>query len=374
MGMERMFDRKVTVGLLAFAAMAAGLVMPAPQAQADEKIDAARAAAIISVGLDEKEYEAWPANVIGPEKYDNNCASCHALEAEAWQQTTHFATFQTRHRTDEAEKILDAMGQRSMKRAGECLHCHYTSVVQRGRIRPTWGVSCESCHGAAKEWVNIHNKAGGNPGGATIKWGEGKNEPAAQREARIAAAQAKGMIHSAMIYDIAKNCFGCHTVPNEEIVNKGGHKSGSDFDLVAWSQGEVRHNFISSSNETNAPLSTERKRLYYVVGALVDYEVTLRNLSRVTQKGAAFHTSMVERANRVRAKVDKILAAVSLPEVKAAVDAAPNPVDASTTVAASVADNIGAATKKMAMSNDGSALAGVDSLIPTDVNGKPHKP
>lgn len=369
---KRMMSGGLLAGILGGTLLAAGLTL-SPAAHADEKVDAARAAITLSATLTPEEYEKRAEDVIGPEKFDNNCASCHALEAEAWQQTTHYATFQTRHRTDEAEKILKAMGQRSMKRAGECMHCHYTSVLQRGKATPTWGVSCESCHSPAKNWVNIHNKVGGVASGETLKWGKGKDEAPDARAKRIGAAEAAGMIHAGMIYDIARNCFSCHTVPNEEIVNKGGHKAGSDFDLVAWSQGQVRHNFVTSpgapDNATNEPVSTERRRLYYVVGALVDYETTLRNLSNVKEKGGAFHKAMVERANKVRDRLDAIAGKVDLGDLKAAIEAAPKPMTEDTAVSADLADKLGAASKKFSQMHDGSKLAGVDPLIPTEVKG-----
>ena len=58
------------------------------------------------------------------------------------------------------------------------------------------------------------------------------------------------------IYLIARQCYDCHTVPNERLVNVGGHLAGSqDFELVAWSQGMVRHNFLRTGGTTNAVLS-----------------------------------------------------------------------------------------------------------------------
>ncbi len=50
------------------------------------------------------------------------------------------------------------------------------------------------------------------------------------------------MIRLHAIYDLAKTCYGCHVVPQEDLVNKGGHRAGSAFELVSWSQGEVLHN------------------------------------------------------------------------------------------------------------------------------------
>ena len=74
------------------------------------------------------------------------------------------------------------------------------------------------------------------------------------------------------LYTIAENCFQCHTVPNQELVNTGLHPAGSAFDLVSWSQGEVRHNYQYSSDQKNRPATQERLRVMYVVGLLTDLD------------------------------------------------------------------------------------------------------
>ena len=132
------------------------------------------------------------AKIIGPEQTENNCATCHAAEAEAWQQTRHFATFNDRHSSERAQAILKAMGERSMKRSTECLTCHYTSLLKGSQVTPQWGVSCESCHGPGKDWNAVHNRPGGKSEADALPWGTGKREPAALRQARLAAGAAKG--------------------------------------------------------------------------------------------------------------------------------------------------------------------------------------
>ncbi len=314
------------------------------------------------------------ADFVGPDGGDNSCNNCHANEYEAWLQTTHYATFATRHRTEEAKAIQTNMDVRSMKRGDVCTNCHYTQVASdTGSARAVAGVSCESCHGAGKQWNDIHNRVGGS--GATMAWGDGKAESAADREKRLSAAAAKGMIHSAMVYDIARNCFGCHTVPNEKLVNVGQHKAGSDFDLAAWASGEVRHNYPSSSgapaSPTNREFSAEERRKLYVIGSLVDLEVSLRNLANVQEKGGAFHKAMVERVNRARAKVDAIQKAAPVAELGSALGKLPASVDESTAVTTAQADALGGAAKGLV--GKVGDLAALDSLIPTDSKGTAHK-
>ena len=153
--------------------------------------------------LTEDEEKAIAANIVGPTKNDDNCSSCHALETEAWQNTRHFATFKDRHRTDRAKEILANMGEKSMKRAADCRQCHYTSELKKDKLRASFGVTCESCHGAAKEWLPIHSKGGGDLAAPDLKWGTGKSQDPANRSKRLAAAEAKGMINSEMIYDLS---------------------------------------------------------------------------------------------------------------------------------------------------------------------------
>ena len=314
--------------------------------------------------------ENW-AKIMGPVKTDNSCDSCHALEAEAWLQTHHFATFKNRHKDKRAKEILGnlGLGKRMKKPAADnmCLQCHYTALIDRAKIRVKWGVSCESCHGPARDWVDIHQRVGGTADGTALKWGDGKNEPAADRAARLGAAAAAGMIHSEMIYEIAANCYGCHTVPNEELVNTGKHKAGSDFDLVAWSQGEIRHNFVSSggapAGPTNRPASKEQLRRLYVVGAMVDLEFSLRNLAGAQDAGGDYHAAMVVRVDNARAKLQEILAAVAIPELEAVMAAA----DAATP------DQVGAAARDFVRNYDGTTLAAIDSRIPTAYRGTAFK-
>lgn len=327
-------------------------------------------------GLDEEEYAE---KIVGPMETDNNCASCHVLEHEAWQQTRHFATFQDVHSKPAAKEILDKMGERSMKRSETCRQCHYTPQMQRGRLKPAWGVTCESCHGPAKEWVLQHNHPAFDAGTPAGKWGEmKKQETPEQRAARIAPAVEAGLIHSTMTYDIAANCFGCHTVPNEELVNKGGHPAGSKgFDLVAWSQGEVRHNFASSpgapGSPSNAPAPPEHRRKLFVLGALVDLEMSLRNLAAVEESGGTFHVAMLERATQARAQLVDITATVDLPDIKAALENVPADLNAQTEIDAAWSDALGKAGKAFAGSSDGSALGALDAKLPTEYKGTAHR-
>lgn len=330
-----------------------------------------------SARLDSNDAEkARAEKIVGPEINSMNCASCHALEDETWQRTHHFSTFVRRHRTERAQRILKNMGLLTMKRQDECRRCHYTSVLKSDRLMPTWGVSCESCHGPGKDWVSIHNHVNGDPNAPMLKWGDGKKETKAQRDARLSAAEAKGMITSRMIYDLARQCLECHTVPDERLVNRGKHRAGSDFEMVAWSQGEVRHNFVDSRGAPDRPsnrvLSPNERRRMYVVGVLADLEVSLRNLSEVKQHGGDYEDAMVERVNAARTNAQRIVAAAHVPEIEAVLKRLPKQIEASTAIPTGAPEEIADAGRKFAARYDGTTLAAIDPQIPREGVGTPY--
>jgi len=100
-----------------------------------------------------------PTKVIGPMR----CAACHENEVRVWLQTPHAKTLEELHRRPEANAIAAKMGIRSIKRGDVCLDCHYTSQSVGDKNQIIAGVSCESCHGAALDWVTLHNDYGGPP-------------------------------------------------------------------------------------------------------------------------------------------------------------------------------------------------------------------
>ena len=236
------------------------------------------------------------------------CGECHTREMEAWKRSTHFATWKTMHREPRAREIASALEIKGgIKRNDLCVNCHYTARVVDEKPKPVSGVSCESCHGAAADWINVHNDYGANKTKET--------ETPEHRAMRLKACDASGMLRPANVYLVARNCYSCHSVPNEKLVNVGGHPAGSDFELVSWSQGEVRHNYFQNSDQGNREASVERKRVLYVVGALTDLEYALRGMSKITERGA-YRDAMIKRKNRAVKRIDEILSRVSLPEIQ----------------------------------------------------------
>ena len=293
------------------------------------------------------------AKIVGP----NACAECHKQEVEAWKGTHHFRTFREMPRDTEANEIAEKMGLRRIKSESLCLNCHFTVQQKNNKEEPISGVSCESCHGAGQDWIKVHSGFSGK---------KEQTETKAEEEARWKLADSKGMIRPRSLYRLAKNCYGCHVVPQEDLVNKGGHRAGSDFELVSWSQGEVLHNTWYSKGKDNVPASAARKRMLYLVGLGVELETALRAVGKATvRKPYAFE--MAARADRARKQLAAAAkAAPNVPEIAKMVEFAYsaglklNNERFLTAAADGVSTLLASITEKY----DGSTMVGLDGLIP----------
>lgn len=294
-----------------------------------------------------------PATVVGP----NACAECHKQEVEAWKGTSHFKTFREMPRNTKASAIAKKMGVRRIRSESLCLNCHYTVQRKGANEEPIAGISCESCHSGGRDWIKVHSGYSGK----TIK-----TETKAEAAERWKLAASKGMIRPSSLYQLAKNCFGCHVVPQEGLVNKGGHQAGSAFELVSWSQGEVRHNTWTSKGKENVPANAERKRMLYLVGLGVELETALRAVGKATaRKTYAF--AMAKRADVARKQLALAAKAVpSVPEIATIVEFSHsaglklNNERLLTTAADGISKLLTSITEKY----DGSTMAGLDNLIP----------
>jgi hypothetical protein len=299
-------------------------------------------------------YRADPTKILGAE----NCAECHAPMVEAWKLTHHYDTFNSMHRRPEAKEIAQKLGMRRIKDESLCVKCHYTSQQKDDKVVAISGISCESCHSAGTDWNKVHNN---------------KDDPD-----RLTKAEKLGMLRPSNYYHVAANCFSCHTVPEEKLVNVAGHKAGSDFELVSWLSGEVRHNLQKSAGKTNDEDSAARKRMLYIVGRSLDLEYGLRGLANATVDGI-YSKAMIDRVNAAKTNLETILkAAPAVVEVKAMIDLVtaaelkPNNSAALTKMAGTVGEN----AAKLAAGRDGSDLAAVDALVPTPdkYKGTPYHP
>ncbi|NNM34997.1 MAG: hypothetical protein HKO53_18105 [Gemmatimonadetes bacterium] len=237
------------------------------------------------------------------------CGECHVDEFAVWEETPHATGFNTLHRSEGAADILERMDLQVAKRQESlCMRCHYTVDTS---LRAIAGVSCESCHGAARDWIEVHNDLGS---GVTTP----DQESPEHRGQRIQASIDGGMLRpSGDLYSVAANCFECHTVPIEDLVNTGRHSTGSSrFELVEWAD-RIRHNYVEAQwtpGAENREPSPERKRVAYAVGKLLDYEFSIRGLARATEDGR-YTKGMARRVSDGYRQLEAIATAHEIPEV-----------------------------------------------------------
>jgi hypothetical protein len=308
---------------------------------------------------------ADPAKTVGP----NACAECHKQEAEAWKTSHHFKTFRDMPRNNKANEIADKMGVRRIRSDSLCKGCHFTVQQKDGREEPIAGISCESCHGGGKDWIKIHSGFSGK----TVFF-----ESAAEEKARWKLSDSKGMIRPKSVYLLAKNCYGCHVVPQEDLVNKGGHRAGSTFELASWSQGEVRHNTCYSKGRENVVANAARLRMLYVIGLGVELETALRAIGKATAR-KAYAFEMAKRADKARKQLALAAkAAPNVPEIAKMIELGHSAgLKLSNEPAlTAAADGVSKLLTSITESYDGSTMAGLDPMIPgpDKYKGKAREP
>jgi len=296
------------------------------------------------------------------------CVKCHASEIEVWKKTPHSKTFDELHRRPEARQIAAKLGVQSIKYDGRCVSCHYTQQADPAAghaVSAIEGVSCESCHGAARNWLDVHHDYGGENVTRAM-------ESPQHRRQRIEQSVALGMRNPANLYLMAQSCYRCHTVGDEELVNVGGHNAGSlDFEIVSWSQGMVRHNFVRSDGQSNQFSSRERLRVMFVAGLIADLESSLRAVAKATQKDT-FGITVAKRADRAAKRLQSAQGKVNHARLAAMLDVYASIKlrlgnEAQLTAAA---DRIAELGFRFASETNGSDLVAIDPYVPAPTKWK----
>lgn len=300
----------------------------------------------------------------GPE----SCAECHIQEIEAWKLSAHFRTFNDLHRRPETAAMLERLGLSRIKHEKQCMDCHYLNRQEEEGIKSTSGISCESCHGAGQDWVQTH----GDYGKGLTKI----TESAEHRRARQQQAITAGMITPDNLYALGANCYSCHMLSDEKLVNVGGHPSLSEgFNLLTWSQGEVRHTMLRTDNQANPEASPAHRRRLFVLGVILETEYGFRAVARATEK-ASFGLTLARRTDAARKLLEKIQALAPTSELAAIIAVAQT-----TGLRLNNAAELNAAAEKLsglgrefAARVTGEQLAGMDALLPTaeQYRGKPY--
>ena len=253
----------------------------------------AQAGGADAVSAEAKSSRVDPAKVMGFGK----CVDCHAgpgkaghkSETGVWMKSKHFNSEKTLDAPN-AAKYAKSLGisLASLRVDSMCVSCHatvkLTAAGNASKPVAVSGVSCESCHGGAGDWLNQHGSYG--PKGT-----KREAETAEHRKSRIAGCRKAGMIRSDDLHGIATNCLGCHVIDNAKLV-KAGHKERSDFEFASWSSGEIRHNlFLDPQKNAEAPTlwaareggtAANRKRVKWAIGMFVELEVLLRARAKLT--------------------------------------------------------------------------------------------
>lgn len=262
-----------------------------------------------------------------------------------WMHSGHHDTFFTMHRSEAARDYAKAFGITRIKHNSMCIECHYTPEPGSLGMQALSGVSCESCHGPASEWNLVHSNL---------------TDPL-----RLEKAEALGMIRPQNTQAMVARCFDCHTVAREDLLNQTYHPSGRGFEVVAWLQGEVRHNFMTESL-MNLESPIERRRVLYVVGKATELEYALRGLASATEEGA-FTRWMIRRIKSSRGELDDVRDLTEIPEINSILEAvedleltrenAPALLEAANTV--------NGAIRSFAERSNGTELSALDELLPT---------
>ena len=184
------------------------------------------------------------------------------------------------------------------------------------------------------------------------------------------------MIRPQAIHSLASNCMDCHIVNNEKLV-AAGHKAASNFELVSWSGGEVRHNFFMDKS-TNAPapslwMATEKRtaaqrdRIKFTVGMLAQIEMALRR--RAAAKGPNYVPQVGALVAQLNGRLLQINGVGPTPQTEQAAGMVA-PMMGLLFVAqgsdkdtySKAADKLSELAKQLVEGNDGSKLQGLDAV------------
>ncbi|BBM86247.1 multiheme c-type cytochrome [Candidatus Uabimicrobium amorphum] len=211
---------------------------------------------------------------VGAEK----CSECHKQQKKVWENTRHHKTYDELDENVHAKQILQNLGiEEKPRKSKRCSDCHFTQRHDGNSVVNISGVSCESCHGEGKDWLLLHAD---------------KTKDKAKRRQ---ASEKLGMKNIEDIYSIAEQCYKCHTIIDEELINVGGHKSDSKFELVSWSQGSIHHKVSQKTTQ-------EKLRVTFIIGLMLDLEYALRGLLKVTKPGKYYNT-MQQKVNNAYTKL-----------------------------------------------------------------------
>jgi hypothetical protein len=156
------------------------------------------------------------------------CSGCHGDQNAWWFDDAHFSSADRFFdRSLDAVRIAKLYGipLGSMTRGDSlCMDCHGSVVSGKERREVLDGVGCESCHGAAADWLEPHKVEDASLG---------------RKRSGFLAALQKGKSDLEMLSVRATVCASCHYITDSRLLS-AGHPSGKDYDF-ATSVGKIRH-------------------------------------------------------------------------------------------------------------------------------------
>ncbi len=239
-------------------------------------------------------FASEPGNAAALKQGPDKCKKCHKAEHAVWENSPHGKSFRDIHKRDKADEIATKVGGGKMRKNALCQQCHFTMIDKRGRARADAGPSCESCHGNATDWLELHSN-------------EKRPKPERRHE-----TVAMGMIWPDMKYDIAENCFGCHGLSKlkgaeiDALLN-AGHPINGDYEIVRYSQGSVRHRFYPPNIKTNAKMTRAELANFYAVGQLVSFVDASGAIKKSSHP--AYQKALKKRLERAKSAIASLPAA-----------------------------------------------------------------
>lgn len=310
-------------------------------------------------GLVEPTGLLWPSP--GPQfTGDAVCVRCHHRAEEALQASHHSQGTITLALSEVALSIAGRLGIEAPERSTLCISCHLATAGgdDAAERHVTGGVGCESCHGTGRGFADIH-----------WRYGDGKmiaiQETPEHKVERLEQSTAAGMIRGDNVHRMAQACLSCHVIADQTLVDVGGHPVSRGFDVIAWSQGEVRHNTLFNRGKENPPAGPERQRLMLVLGTLARLEANLLALARATGDGP--HAAVLAAEARDAAALTATIASLSedtallslMPVLETARLQLGDPA-----AMTALAQRVAAAAADVTARRDGSGLAMLDPLLP----------
>ena len=154
-----------------------------------------------------------PANAQRVNKGPTECGSCHDHEDELeWYdkrdgENGKLHKLAKKQLNDpKADTYATALGVDKLALDGTCVKCHATVV----RAKASFGISCESCHGAGSEYFSPHQEKG-----------------AYQKAVGLGMLDVRGKPDAWV-----KDCLECHVLgkyPTDPKLAAAGHPTGADF-------------------------------------------------------------------------------------------------------------------------------------------------